>query len=112
MDAEQRLRIDRAEDRTGTGGSELRVAGELDAYTAPSLEALLGEVAEDTGSRVRLHLGGVEFIDSTGIRVIVWADQVLRDAGGELVVVDPSPSVARLFELTALDEMLRIESAT
>lgn len=93
------------------GGGGLAVEGELDAYTAPQLEealagALEGEAAEGT---VRLHLGRVAFIDSTGIRTIVRADQGFREAGRRLVIVAPSASVARLLELTALDEHLSVE---
>jgi anti-sigma B factor antagonist len=85
----------------------LRVAGDLDAYTAPALEELL--VGRETGGDVRVDLSGVTFIDSTGIRAIVRADNDLRGRDRTLVVMAPSPSVMRLLELTSLDERIRIE---
>jgi anti-sigma B factor antagonist len=85
----------------------VRVSGELDAYSAPVLEAELDSHGSDTD--LRLHMAGVTFIDSTGLRVVVAADNRMRDGDHRLVVVDPSPSVLRLLQLTSLDERFHIE---
>lgn len=103
MDGAERLSITRTQD------GAVQVGGELDAYSAPALEQLLD--AEPDGADLRLDLSRVSFIDSTGIRVIVTVDNRLRDAGHRLVVVDPSPSVLRLLQLTALDQRFLIETA-
>jgi anti-sigma B factor antagonist len=95
---------------SGTGAG-LAVEGELDAYTAPQLEEALAGVLDqpdNADGTVRLHLGRVAFIDSTGIRAIVRADQGYREAGRRLVIVAPSASVSRLLTLTSLDEHLSI----
>lgn len=105
MNGAEHLTVTRADDASGT----IRVIGELDAYSAPVLEAELSRGARD--GELRLDMAGVTFIDSTGLRVVVSADNRLRDADGGLVVVDPSPSVLRLLQLTSLDDRFRIESA-
>lgn len=104
MDATERLTIG---DEEANGA--VSVSGELDAYTAPTLEDFLQERIS-SGSAVRLDLAGVTFMDSSGVRVIVNADNELRSAGSELVIRDPSPVVARLLQLTSLDDRLNIET--
>jgi anti-anti-sigma factor len=103
VEGAERLTISRPE-----GGGAVTVRGELDAYSAPVLEAAL---SEHTGQDLRLDLSGVSFIDSTGIRVVVTTDNRLREDDHRLVVVDPSPSVLRLLQLTSLDERFLVEGA-
>lgn len=103
MDGSERLNVSR------TDGPEpvLSVAGELDAYSAGALEELLS--GRDTVGDVRVDLSGVTFIDSTGIRAIVRADNELRAAERALIIQAPSAAVMRILELTSLDERFRIE---
>jgi len=105
VDGAERLTITRPDDDAAT----VEVAGELDAYSAPALEAALAE--HDASSDLRLVLSGVTFIDSTGIRAVVTTDNRLREGEHRLIVVDPSPSVLRLLQLTSLDERFLIEAA-
>ncbi len=103
MDGAEHLTVSRSDDTE----REVRVSGELDAYSAPVLEAELERQGVD--GDLRLHMAGVTFIDSTGLRVVVAADNRMRDGDHRLVVVDPSPSVLRLLQLTSLDERFDIE---
>ena len=105
MNGAEHLTVSSGDDESGA----IRVVGELDAYSAPVLEAELSRGVRD--GELRLDMAGITFIDSTGLRVVVSADNRLREAGGGLVVVDPSPSVLRLLQLTSLDDRFRIESA-
>jgi anti-sigma B factor antagonist len=106
VDGAERLTITT---REGAGG-ELAVVGELDAYTAPTLEGrLLASIAEDD---LRVDLSEVSFMDSTGIRVIVKVDNELRGRDRALVIVRPSSAVMRLLQLTSLDDRLQIEAAS
>ncbi len=103
MDGSERLTIARTEGPDPV----LQIAGELDAYTAGAIEELLSD--RDHSGDVRVDLSGVTFIDSTGIRAIVRADNDLRSKDRALIIQSPSASVMRLLELTALDERFRIE---
>jgi anti-anti-sigma factor len=88
------------------GRSKVSVAGELDAASAGELEAALtAEVSASTA--VELDLGGVGFIDSSGLRALLVAQQAADDAGGSLVLVATTPAVDRLLELTGLNETFR-----
>jgi anti-sigma B factor antagonist len=85
------------------------VRGELDLATAPQLESALLPGLRDGGSAL-LDLRGLEFMDSTGVRVIVAAHVTAQEHGGQLSLVrTPSESaVARVLEISGLDTVLDI----
>ncbi len=86
---------------TSDGRRSLRVSGELDIATAPVLAAALdGEVRP--GSRLRLDVDDLVFVDAAGLRVLVG---VRRTAGltGKVVLGHPTPIVQRVIALTGLD---------
>lgn len=85
------------------------VRGELDLATAPQLEeALLPRLQE--GGHALLDLRELEFMDSTGVRVIVAAHLAAQDHGGRLSVVRTSPDspVGRVLEVSGLDGVLHV----
>jgi anti-anti-sigma factor len=55
-----------------------------------------------------LDLSGLSFLDSTGLRLVVTADQRARDEQRRLAVVRGSESVQRVFSITRLDEHLEM----
>jgi anti-anti-sigma factor len=86
------------------------LAGELDPHSADSLAETLHELGSDDGMRrVVLDLSGVSFIDSSGLRVLLSADEELAAGGAKLVLRSPSEAVHRLLEITDLLERLEIE---
>lgn len=88
-----------------TSDHGLLAVGEIDAHTAPTLAASLDAAAP----KVRLNLSGVEFVDSSGLRVLIDAHQRLQEAGGSLTIASPSPAVRRLFEISGVDDYLSVE---
>lgn len=81
--------------------------GELDLATAPALEEVLLPALQGGGSVV-LDLRPLEFMDSTGVRVIVAAHVASGESGGSLVLVrtDPAGPVGRVLEISGLDGIL------
>ena len=89
----------------------LQLAGALDVLTArEDLERILAEAGQD-GDRVELDLGGVEFIDSSGVSMLIEVRSQFGSVGRALVVVNPSKTVLRLLELTGLTETFGIIDA-
>jgi anti-sigma B factor antagonist len=81
--------------------------GELDIVNAPSLDAELVALQADSVELV-LDLRGVTFIDSTGLRALLAADERARSGGGRVVVVRGAAAVDRAFAVTQLDQRLEV----
>lgn len=82
--------------------------GELDLATAPQLEDVLLPTLRE-GAAVVLDLRTLEFMDSTGVRVLVAAHLAAQEHGGDLAVaVVPAGPVARVLEISGLDAVLQI----
>jgi anti-sigma B factor antagonist len=88
----------------------LTVRGEVDLASAPKLAAAMTELMDRGYTNVAVDLGSVEFIDSSGLGVLVGSLRRLRDDGGDLVLRAASPAVTRILELTGLDGLLPVTS--
>lgn len=79
----------------------------LDAMAAPGFRETLTPLLEGQPEKVLLDLGKVEFIDSTGLGVMVSLLK-LMGPGGKVAVVGAAPNVRRLFEMTRLDSLFTL----
>jgi anti-anti-sigma factor len=93
------------------GTARLTLDGELDLASSTQVEEQLGAVEVDGPKRIVIDLSGLAFIDSTGLRTLIEADQRVREAGGELVLVPGDDSIQRVFELTGALDVLRFEGS-
>ncbi|HKF82126.1 MAG TPA: STAS domain-containing protein [Solirubrobacterales bacterium] len=87
------------------GVRTISVRGELDLSTAPELEGPLEQVLESGEGSVLIDLSQCEFIDSTGIALIVRAWQRLDSGnnGRTLVICSQNNQVRRVLEITGLE---------
>jgi anti-sigma B factor antagonist len=90
------------------GQTRVVLAGELDIASTESLEKELTTIEGNTPGTLVLDLRGVEFIDSTGLRAVIAADERARAAGRRFVVVRGPGAVERLFSVTRLDQRFEI----
>ena len=85
----------------------IAATGELDLSGAAVLEAELERVTEDPErGTVVLDLSGLEFMDSSGLRLVVVADMRARDAGRRFTLVRGDETVHRVFEITRMSDRL------
>jgi stage II sporulation protein AA (anti-sigma F factor antagonist) len=95
---------------TDEGQALVSISGDLDPHTATQLSDALGPLHKDDDiRRVVLDLGRTGFIDSSGLRTILSADEQLRKRGATLVLRSPSDAVMRLLEITDLVGRLDVE---
>ena len=87
----------------------MAVRGEIDVATSDDLRARLDAAMDGADGILLIDLSGVEFIDSSGIRVLLQAHERCVASQVEFVVRDPSRSVLRVLEITGLTQTLRIE---
>jgi anti-anti-sigma factor len=84
------------------------LTGELDVAGSATLEAELERVADDADpAALVLDLSELDFMDSTGLRLVVTADQRARDAGRAFALVRGKEDVHRVFEITRMTDRLR-----
>ena len=83
----------------------LAASGEIDAHTAPALALAI----DAAGIDVTLDLAGVEFVDSSGLRVLIDAHQRLEEVGGGLRLTALSEPVRRLLEISGVADYLHID---
>lgn len=102
--------------RTVADHAVLEVGGEVDVYTAPRLRERLVEMIDGGARDVVVDLGRVEFLDSTGLGVLVGALKRLRAAGGTFSLVCAKEPLLKVFRITALDQVFplhdTVEAAT
>jgi anti-anti-sigma factor len=94
------------EDSRPNGVLRLTLTGELDRWSAPILEGRLAGLRA-TRSPVRLDLSRLEFIDSTGIRLLIQSVGDARMKGWEFQIDrEVSPQVLSVFRLVHLDRFV------
>lgn len=94
------------EEGDGDGFAHLALKGELDLSTVPKVEEALKRIEGSRPSVIVLDLAGLTFLDSTGLRMVVTADQRAKAEDRRLTVVRGPESVQRVFAITRLDEHL------
>jgi anti-sigma B factor antagonist len=87
----------------------LAVRGEIHVTTAPDFSVRLNEAIAEGLRAMVIDLSGVEFIDSTGLSVLLNGLRRVTRANGRLALVVTNPTVLRLFEITRLDTTFDIQ---
>lgn len=85
--------------------SVLRVGGEVDVATAPRLREQLIVLVNEQRYQLVVDLSDVDFIDSTGLGVLIGALKRVRSHDGDLHLVCSDPRIVRVFEITGLDQI-------
>ncbi len=97
--------------RTVADHTVLEVGGEIDVYTAPKLKERLLELVADGTKQIVVDLEGVEFLDSTGLGVLVGGLRRIRTQGGHLALVCTQERILKIFRITGLATFFDIYSS-
>jgi anti-sigma B factor antagonist len=99
------------DDRAAADSVVVAVQGQIDVYTAHDLrDRLIGFV--DGGERhLIVDLEGVEFLDSTGLGVLVGALKRVRAGDGSLQLVCSEERLLKIFRITGLDKVFLIHAS-
>jgi stage II sporulation protein AA (anti-sigma F factor antagonist) len=89
----------------------VRLNGELDHHTAEELRTRVTTTLEQHNiAHIVLNLKSLSFMDSSGLGVILGRYKQIKNSGGEMVVCSISPAVKRLFEMSGLFKIIRLEN--
>ena len=98
-------------DESRTPFTILAVKGEVDVYTAPRLREKLVELVSQGKLKVVVDLEGVDFLDSTGLGVLVGGLKRLRSHEGDLYLVCTQQRILKVFEITGLTKVFEIHES-
>lgn len=90
------------------GCAVLTVGGEVDLGTAGELSDAAIAAMQEISPRLVMDLTGVSFMDSTGLKVLLAVHKRAELAGGRLVLVNPTRSVAKVIAVTGLDQTFHV----
>ena len=85
----------------------VRPIGRLDLLSAPDSKKQLSTLVGDGHRRLVVDLGGVVFVDSSGLGALIAGIRDARLAEGDLVLARPNDQARVILELTTLDQILR-----
>lgn len=94
--------------RTVADRTVLEVGGEIDVYTAPRLRERLLELVSAGTQHIVVDMERVEFLDSTGLGVLVGGLKRIRAQGGSLVLVCDQERILKIFRITGLERVFDI----
>lgn len=93
---------------TRDGVHVIALAGEIDLQTSPQVrEAVLGSLRQ--GGPVVVDMGGIAYIDSSGVASLVEGFQVARRQGVAFVLAAVSPAAMRVLQLARLDKVFSFQ---
>jgi stage II sporulation protein AA (anti-sigma F factor antagonist) len=88
----------------------IRLSGELDHHTADELRERATAVIEKNDIRhIVLNLEHLSFMDSSGLGVILGRYKQIKQVHGEMVVCAISPAIQRLFDMSGLFKIIKME---
>ena len=92
-------------------GEELvvHIGGEIDHHSAVQVRTEIDErIIATKPARVLLELSGVDFMDSSGLGLIMGRFALIKKCGGTLALLDPSQAVMKMIKLAGMDRMVSI----
>jgi anti-sigma B factor antagonist len=89
----------------------LEVAGEIDVYTAPKLREKLIELVNEGSYHLVVDLERVDFLDSTGLGVLVGGLKRVRNHEGSLKLVCTQDKILKIFRITGLTKVFPIHDS-
>ncbi len=101
-------RFELFEEHPQSGVHVIDVHGEIHLSSAPDFSERLSAAIEGGSMAIVIDLSGVEFIDSTGLSVLLNGLRQIAARKGNLAVVCANPTVLRLFQITGLDHTFAI----
>ena len=87
----------------------VHVLGEIDHHSAVEVRTGIDErILTERAERVLLELSAVDFMDSSGLGLIMGRFALVKQYGGTLSVLDPSPAVVKMMRLAGMERMVTV----
>jgi anti-sigma B factor antagonist len=90
----------------------VRIKGKVTFECCPALQSRLDSVLSEKVREIAIDFKDVPFIDSSGIGEVLRLFKRMRDAGGEVVLLNPNRKLRELFAMYRLDQFMNIREET
>lgn len=87
----------------------IELAGEVDIYTAGQLKETFIKIMEEKKENIKIDGTALEYIDSTGLGVLIGALKRLKEEDKNITIGNIKPSIRKLLNITGLDKIFIIE---
>ncbi len=98
----------RIESSTNDGTAVLALRGEVDVYTAPKLKSSLIDLVDEGTYEIIVDLSEVDFIDSSGLGVLVGGLKRVKAREGSISLVCSQENILKIFRITGLNKVFPI----
>jgi anti-sigma B factor antagonist len=92
------------------GAALLTLRGEIDVYTAPRLRQAIIDLVDGGANRIVVDMEKVDFLDSTGLGVLVGGLKRVKMKEGSLSIVTKQDKILKIFDITGLNKVFAIHS--
>ena len=96
------------ETRHEDGHTIIEVGGEIDVYTAPKLRDKITELVGEGHHDLVIDMEGVDFLDSTGLGVLVGGLKKVRAHDGSMTLICSQDRLLKIFRITGLAKVFTI----
>lgn len=94
--------------KEGDNVAVIVLTGEVDVYTSPRVKQEIVDLLNGGTIRLVVDLSGVEYLDSTGLGVLIGGLKRARERDGDLKLVCDNVRIQRIFEITGLTKIFDI----
>lgn len=88
---------------------DINLGGELDVSTSDKLKEYLHKLADQEMLDMKINLENLEYIDSTGLGVMIGVLKKLKVVNKEIYIINPRSNVRKIFNITGLDKIFKVE---
>ena len=88
---------------------DISVEGELDVSPADKLKEYLHNLADEKILNMKINLERLDYIDSTGLGVMIGVLKKLKMDNKEIYILNPKSNVKKIFTITGLDKIFKVE---
>ena len=100
------LKVETSTPREGV--AVISLGGEADVYTSPRIKQEIVDLLNNGTNKLVVDLTGVEYLDSTGLGVLIGGLKRAREREGDLKLICDNLRILRIFEITGLTKIFDI----
>jgi len=97
--------------KRGDSIAVIRLTGEVDVYTSPRVRSAMLEQLDGGCKYLVIDLASVDYLDSSGLGILVAGLKRARENGGEVYLVSPKPRIQHVLEVTGLHKVFTVKES-